>query len=1118
MAPPLSATPMRLEQHLQSLIERIEQDGLTHITHNVPNIYTLSFVAQLTERNAPVKIYLGPCMGVDVYACPDGSVHGVVMHHAFRRFRQRTSWATIPNSLPAPFSWHNTLRYGLEAPMKAEALALVRMYCLRWAVATKLEISDFPIPHYGSLVHALRLIEQCSHFRERFTLSTARDIPRPVWHEYNTSNSPLLPPLLPNPGLRNLGFGHVDTGNGRATTVGARRYSHPAATSFADQRRSTISYNLDGIEEIAPASFNANAIKDVGPSSNPTLHSKPRATLSKDDRSLSRMSRTKVQVIDLTSPRKSRLKDKAPATILSRNRHAVFGSSRSILSGPRLSAFDNDNVVLNVNAPFDSASRLIEPAGPPCWQQDTTRHIERENRPSTRSSTAFVAPNKCSPLISDTAIPYNITTRVTSTSGTFNRAELQHDKTRLNAAVFQNDLGSRKLESKTREWPTGNSRRLEFEELFTPPLSREQSSDSPDKDSIVNSQPGMKVKRPARHCETADTESTLRTSDLPSYNTTGSINLKSTPKSVNSIVPTIHPKVPSIFERTHFETSLSATDMANQTVLPQETLYLNDVAHHNSSNGHAAVPPEATPMPDAKTYRHAIDAQGDNTKTTEQLDTSHSQTHSQTQSINTNLGRRSTRTSRTPIVTYNERSLRRNIWQTSKNELQGPPKRAVKRGKDTTQKRSPLHKPEFENKNDSPNRQLAIEASQAEERLNLLQVGSQSPSTIAAKKVGMLRKSSKIVLQPNSSSTAATPQFTSNDKWRLNELQRLIQIVEPKFLEKIPDLSKLIFSKHNYHEYVSIRLFMGTYSCPRQKAFELKAWAYLQPTTFSGGGSIMSVWADNKNERLPIEVPYVTTYNHYLRALQLPESPTHTEDNTKWASRFDRCFPFSEAKSHDDLFALVTYCFLLAAQEKGASFEQYRVPFKEALAKHLGVFCKKLRKKRNGKFLYPEELFIKGDSDEIEDFSGSYQWTSFPGEPSVLPQASVEAGQTGGPKRRHSVVSTSSNEDVTRMRPTKRTVQSRFPLNKPTSSGSMPFENTTGSSIPTEPASLPDRQHQVISAIKEKLAEYRMLGGRNSSVEEPNQDDLQRMNTLASELESLHKLRFELGIRVRDIH
>jgi hypothetical protein len=107
-----------------------------------------------------------------------------------------------------------------------------------------------------------------------------------------------------------------------------------------------------------------------------------------------------------------------------------------------------------------------------------------------------------------------------------------------------------------------------------------------------------------------------------------------------------------------------------------------------------------------------------------------------------------------------------------------------------------------------------------------------------------------------------TPSFPTAQR-EVDEYQDLFKLI-PKGLSKLPKLVDMIFTKHSRPGYISVRLFTGIFSCPRQKVSGLKAWTYFQPTDLPSGGSIVSCWAENGNEHMhiPIEAPDVARHEY----------------------------------------------------------------------------------------------------------------------------------------------------------------------------------------------------------------------------------------------------------------
>ena len=310
--------------------------------------------------------------------------------------------------------------------------------------------------------------------------------------------------------------------------------------------------------------------------------------------------------------------------------------------------------------------------------------------------------------------------------------------------------------------------------------------------------------------------------------------------------------------------------------------------------------------------------------------------------------------------------------------------------------------------------------------------------------------------------------------------------------EKLPGLSDLIFSRHSRQGYVSVRLFIGKYTDERQNVKDLLSFAYLRPTDAIGGGSILEVWADNGNECIPIEAPHVKNHkyakNHYKNG----------------ANCFKKCFPFNRTdgklvkNSKQKFSALVMYCFLLAAGAAGASFDQYRVPFREDAARDLVDLCSEIAR-RNEK--YAKEFLGNTDGMEVEDFSSDVcDWASFPGKrhAPAIPDASRQDHR--GEQLDHSVVSEDSDDDMIPAR--------------------LPTANITRASVPgielgtfVGPSDLMSKWHELDQRIDFKLAEIQTLLGKITGTDDPSFMDLTALHT---EYNDLNDKRLDIISRIEE--
>jgi hypothetical protein len=98
----------------------------------------------------------------------------------------------------------------------------------------------------------------------------------------------------------------------------------------------------------------------------------------------------------------------------------------------------------------------------------------------------------------------------------------------------------------------------------------------------------------------------------------------------------------------------------------------------------------------------------------------------------------------------------------------------------------------------------------------------------------------------------------------------------------------------------------------------------------------MSVAEDT---HIPIEVPYIGRHK-YLEQ-KADESSKHVSN---LVSTFDRCWTFSEAENPAEYVACVYFYLSQAARKKEASFDQYRIVWKNRLAESLEKLYKTLKR------------------------------------------------------------------------------------------------------------------------------------------------------------------------------
>jgi hypothetical protein len=377
-----------------------------------------------------------------------------------------------------------------------------------------------------------------------------------------------------------------------------------------------------------------------------------------------------------------------------------------------------------------------------------------------------------------------------------------------------------------------------------------------------------------------------------------------------------------------------------------------------------------------------------------------------------------------------------------------------------------------------------------------------------------------------------TPSFPIAQP-EVDEYQDLFKLI-PKGLSKLPKLADMIFTKHSRPGYISVRLFTGIFSCPRQKVSGLKAWTYFQPTDLPGGGSIVSCWAENGNEHthIPIEAPDVARHE-YLE--QKADEPSKQVNDL--VSIFDRCWPFSEVENRDEYVACAYFYLSHAARKKGASFDQYRVVWKKGLATSLEKLYKTAKRRHNIDNM-PESFFSDFSETELEDFSGTHCWKSFP---------VIKGGSTKSPKPvkelkafinnvRPSRDSISSIADATRGRSSRRPPADKHlhtfrPRNRSSSSDIIPWKEhdyidepiRTEEPLPTDPALLDKLRQEMIKEIRMKLKRHQVLCAKGpglAPLKERNQEDLQKIKKLQEELSPfapLNRLRVRLGVTVQHV-
>lgn len=387
--------------------------------------------------------------------------------------------------------------------------------------------------------------------------------------------------------------------------------------------------------------------------------------------------------------------------------------------------------------------------------------------------------------------------------------------------------------------------------------------------------------------------------------------------------------------------------------------------------------------------------------------------------------------------------------------------------------------------------------------------------------------------KPEASRGCQTPSLSIAQP-EIDDYRELFKLV-PKSLSKLPRLADMIFTKHSRPGYISVRLFTGIFSCPRQKVFGLRSWTYFQPTDLPSGSSIVSCWAENGNEHthIPIEAPYV---GHHKYLEQNADESSKQVNNL--VSTFDRCWPFSEAENRDEYVACAYFYLSHAARKKGASFDQYRIVWKKGLAESLEKLYK-TAKRRHKIDNMPDTLFSDFGGTEREDFNGTDYWKLFP----VREGGSTESSESEKeleipsnntrPRPRDSI---SSIADATlgrssRGSPEDKARRNSSPLIRSSSPDIFPWKKhdhveepaLTEEPLPTDPALLQKLRQETIEQIRMKLKRYQVLSAKIpglAPLEERNQDDLQEMKELEEELNpqgQLHRLRVRLGVKYSQV-
>ncbi|KAF2246344.1 hypothetical protein BU26DRAFT_567832 [Trematosphaeria pertusa] len=160
---PSRASP-RIPLDLECLYTGLIDCNLASTLRLIPSFEALTFHARPGNSPTPVKLLIGRYGDSDVYACPDGSVHRVVVRDSALRKKGTVLGVDRPMgdscALVPPFSWGRALKEGLVSPMGAEVTALVQLYCGLWAVENGKADLDLPVPRYGDLVRAFETLQK----------------------------------------------------------------------------------------------------------------------------------------------------------------------------------------------------------------------------------------------------------------------------------------------------------------------------------------------------------------------------------------------------------------------------------------------------------------------------------------------------------------------------------------------------------------------------------------------------------------------------------------------------------------------------------------------------------------------------------------------------------------------------------------------------------------------------------------------------------------------------------------------------------------------------------------------------------------------------------------------
>jgi len=159
----------RLKTEFDALILRLRTEQLGRVLDNIPAYTDLRFDAH-NGPSSPFKLHLGDYSNVEVFACFDGSAHGIVARALKypERIGKRYVFPNTPEAfgqlpkckLVAPFSWSIHLKKGIREQIDDVPLALVKYYLCMRAVEMGDERSLLMIPEHRHLVEALVSIQE----------------------------------------------------------------------------------------------------------------------------------------------------------------------------------------------------------------------------------------------------------------------------------------------------------------------------------------------------------------------------------------------------------------------------------------------------------------------------------------------------------------------------------------------------------------------------------------------------------------------------------------------------------------------------------------------------------------------------------------------------------------------------------------------------------------------------------------------------------------------------------------------------------------------------------------------------------------------------------------------